>query len=141
MPELDKVNPCLFLKLNKIWGFKPKGVKAADVDKPEYNAMSAELKQIIRNEGDKDQVYIDCKGRFPADVEGVSLVYFPSNRAIPSFYFPFSGGNYQSPLVAVKVTPATKGALIHIECRAWFEGVIHSGKEKAGLTQFEVLVR
>jgi len=44
-------------------------------------------------------------------------------------------------LIIVQVSPVIKGALVHIECRAWFEGVIHSGKEKAGLTQFEVLVR
>jgi len=141
MPVAGDVNPCLFLKLNKIWDFVPKGIKAADVDAPEYKDMSEELKEIIRTSGDADQVYIDCKGRFPADVEGVGLEYFPANRAIPSYFFPFSGGNYQSPLVAVKVTPVIKGALVHIECRAWFEGVIHSGKEKAGLTQFEVLVR
>ena len=132
---------------------------AANVDEPKYDAMSAELKDIIRAE-DKDQVYIDCKGRFPADVEGVSFEYFPKNRAIPSLFFPFNGGNYQSPLVAlkvkinlqikifliyfyfvVKVTPVTRGTLLHIECRAWFEGVTHSGRDKDGLMQFEVLVR
>jgi len=141
MPVNGTVHPCLFLKLNKIWNFVPKGIKAANVDDPEYDAMTEELKEIIRTSGDADQVYIDCKGRFPADVEGVGLEYFPANRAIPSYFFPFSGGNYQSPLVAVKVAPVLKGTLIHIECRAWFEGVVHSGKEKAGLTQFEVLVR
>ena len=80
---------------------------AANVDEPEYAAMSAGLKDIIRSEN-KDQVYIDCRGRFPADVEGMSLEYFPKNRAIPSFYFPFSGGNYQSPLVAIKVKNTKK---------------------------------
>ena len=102
------VHSCLLLKFNKIWNFVPKGIKAANVDDPEYDAMSEELKEIIRTAGDADQVYIDCKGRFPADVEGVSLEYFPANRAIPSYFFPFSGGNYQSPLVAVKVKQKNK---------------------------------
>ena len=108
MPVAGNVNPCLFLKLNKIWDFVPKGIKAANVDAPEYKDMSEELKEIIRTSGDTDQVYIDCKGRFPADVEGVNLTYFPANRAIPSYFFPFSGGNYQSPLVAVKVKQNSK---------------------------------
>ena len=108
MPVNGTVHPCLFLKLNKIWNFVPKGIKAANVDDPEYDAMTEELKEIIRTSGDADQVYIDCKGRFPADVEGVSLEYFPANRAIPSYFFPFSGGNYQSPLVAVKVRAQIK---------------------------------
>ena len=103
MPKGDRINPCLFLKLNKIWGFVPQGVNASNINNPEYDEMSDELKDIIRTAGDKDQVYIDCKGRFPADLDGMSLEYFPKNRAIPTFYFPFRGGNYQSPLVAVKV--------------------------------------
>lgn len=111
MPVDGKVHPCLFLKLNKIWNFRPKGIKAANVDDPEYDDMSKELKEIIRTSNDTDQVYIDCKGRFPADVEGVSLEYFPANRAIPTYFFPFSGGNYQSPLVAVKVRAKVKLSL------------------------------
>jgi len=87
MPVDGKVHPCLFLKLNKIWNFRPKGIKAANVDDPEYDAMSEELKEIIRTSNDTDQVYIDCKGRFPADVEGVNLTYFPANRAIPKQSF------------------------------------------------------
>ena len=43
------------------------------------------------------------RGRFPADREGMSLTYFPENQGIPLKYFPFQGGNYHSPLVAVKV--------------------------------------
>jgi sodium/potassium-transporting ATPase subunit beta len=142
MPENNSVNPCFFLKLNKIWNFVPVGIKAAEVDQPEYDDMTDDLKDIIRGEGDADQVYIDCKGRFPADQENIDIEFFPKNQAFPSYYFPFLGGNYQSPLVAIKVNTArSNGALMHLECRAWFQGVIHSGKEKAGLTQFEILIR
>merc|ERR1719167_631459 len=55
-------------------------------------------------------------------------------------YFPFKGGNYHSPLVAIKVTPKTDGQLLHVECRAWFDGVEHVTKDKMGLVQFEVHV-
>ncbi len=30
------------------------------------------------------------------------------------------------------------GQLIHMECRAWFHGVIHDTKDKLGLIQFEL---
>ena len=32
------------------------------------------------------------------------------------------------------------GQMVHIECRAWYEGVQHDKKHKAGLTQFEVMI-
>jgi len=44
--------------------------------------------------------------------------------------------------VAIKISPskANIGQLIHIECRAWFTGVIHNTKDKMGLVQFEVMI-
>merc|ERR1712013_458291 len=30
------------------------------------------------------------------------------------------------------------GQLVHIECRAWYDGVEHRTKDKAGLVQFDV---
>merc|ERR1712083_1092521 len=85
---------------------------------------------------------IDCFGRDAADQEALSLTYFPENQGLPTSYFPYTGGNYHAPLVAIQVDlgdhQATCGQLVHIECRAWFEGVQHSTKDKAGLVQFEV---
>ena len=40
----------------------------------------------------------------------------------------------------MQVAPATKGQLVHMECRAYYRGVKHDKKDKLGLVQFEVQV-
>jgi len=157
------VKPCLFLKLNKIFGWEPTPItcnneKCANLQDEKYKKMSNGLKnRIAANyaENDTDYVYIDCFGRYAADQEALSLTYFPENQGLPSSYFPYKGGNYHAPLVAIQVdlglseSTCSKdrsrpylasrcGQLVHIECRAWFDGVEHRTKDKAGLVQFEV---
>jgi len=145
MPVNGKVEPCLFLKLNKIYGWKPYGVNLADLDSPTYADMTDELKTKIRETegttGNATNVYMDCKGRYDADREALTLTYFPENQGLPMKYFPFAGGNYQSPLVAVKISSTSIGQLLHIECRAWFHDVKHVTKDKEGLIQFEVQIK
>lgn len=139
-PVNGNIAPCLFLKLNKIWNLVPESIDPANLDAPEYEKMSQGLKNKIKAAGETNNIFFDCQGRYAADREGMTMEYFPANQAISLKYFPFSGGNYQSPLVAVKITPSVKGQLIHIECRAWYKGIVHDTKDKVGLTQFEVMV-
>lgn len=139
IPTDGAVKPCIFLKLNKIFGFDPVPVKADELDSEAYADMSAELKEKIRAAADQDQVFFDCFGRFAADREAVTLSYFPDSQGISTKYFPYKGGNYQSPLLAVQLD-AISGQLIHMECRAWFHNVVHDKKDKAGLTQFEIYI-
>jgi len=141
------INPCMLLKLNKIWDWTPKGILKSDLDKPEYKSMTPRLKEMLKTSehefdeaGRAKNVYIDCFGRYGADKEGMEINYFPDNQGLPLKYFPFKGGNFHSPLVAIKVTPASEGQLLHVECRAWFDGVTHMTKDKIGLVQFEVYV-
>jgi sodium/potassium-transporting ATPase subunit beta len=142
MPTDGKVKPCFFFKLNKIFNFNPEPIMAADLDQPEYEDMSAQLKDTIRAAANPDSVYFDCFGRFPADIEAVTLKYFPSTQSIPLKYFPYTGGNYQSPLMALQVEVSDKhvGQMVHMECRAWYKGVVHNKKDKLGLTQFEIML-
>jgi len=160
------VKPCLFLKLNKIFGWEPTPItcqneKCANLQDEKYKKMSDGLKnRIAANyaENDTDYVYIDCFGRYAADQEALSLTYFPENQGLPSSFFPYTGGNYHAPLVAIQVDLGKNeatcskdrsrpylasrcGQLVHIECRAWFDGVEHRTKDKAGLVQFEVQLK
>jgi sodium/potassium-transporting ATPase subunit beta len=48
--------------------------------------------------------------------------------------------NLVSPAVAVQFTDVPRGQLLHIECKAWFKGVVHERKERMGLVHFELLV-
>ena len=90
---------------------------------------------------------MDCQGRNAADREALSsMQYFPSTRGFETKYFPYEGrkAEYHSPLVAVQFNFADNqqflGQLIHVECRAYYQGVVHETKSKAGLVQFELLV-
>jgi len=145
------VAPCIFVKFNKIWDWTPTPISEQS---PDFEFLPQAVQDHYNNqkEGGQslDNVWINCAGRYAADKEALAagLEYFPKSRAIPAKYFPYTGGkeisgnNYHSPLVAIKISPtaATMGQLIHIECRAYFEGVIHNTKDKMGLVQFEVLV-
>jgi len=159
------VKPCLFLKLNKIFGWEPTPVTCTDescanLQDEKYKKMTGGLKNTIARNfqaNDTDYVYIDCFGRYAADQEALDmgLKYFPENQGLPTSFFPYTGGNYHAPLVAIQVDlgnpratcsstdsrpylASSCGQLVHIECRAWYDGVEHSTKDKAGLVQFEV---
>jgi len=137
MPEDGVIKPCILLKLNKIYGFDPVPVEANNIT--DYKLMSSGLQDIIKSEAHPDSVFFDCFGRFAADKEAVQMEYFPNNQAISLKYFPFKGGNYHSPVVAVQLT-AKPGQLIHMECRAYYKGVKHNTKDRLGLVQFEIYI-
>jgi len=155
-----KVAPCIFVKLNAIWGWTPEPYEclppgeSGDVDCP------ASLRNHLASEdaikAGPDNVWIDCKGRYAADQEALEgrMEYFPKGRNIPIDYFPYNGKKkemvngkekiteaYHSPLVAIKVDPKNEGQMVHIECRAYYKGVRHVTKTKEGLVQFEVQIK
>jgi len=146
-----EVAPCIFVKLNTIWGWKPAPyVVSAKTPK--------ELKKHLEgDEGIKKynntNVWIDCQGRYAADKEALegNIEYFPKSRGLPFKYFPYAGKtknedgsvklNYHPPLVAIQFKPKVLGQLIHIECRAYYKGVNHVTKTKEGLVQFELQIK
>jgi sodium/potassium-transporting ATPase subunit beta len=158
----EKVTPCIFIKLNNIWGWNPKPVECGNPNTKgtDGNPMDECSKGLLAHFANgtisgnhADSIFIDCNGRGAADKEALhgGLEYFPKTRAIPiNGFFPYKGQGidingkektaYHPPLVAVRVTPKQPGQLIHIECRAYFRGVEHSKKHKLGLVQFEVQV-
>jgi sodium/potassium-transporting ATPase subunit beta len=146
IPEDETMKPCLFIKLNKIFGFNPEPIDATNLDDPMFESMTSELKEKIRATEDKEQVFFDCFGRFPGDKEAATLKFFPESQSVSLKHFPYKGGNYQSPMMAVQIdvpknmNNRNQGQMIHIECRAWYKGVKHDKKDKAGLTQFEVII-
>jgi len=146
--EEQFVNPCIFLKLNKIWGWDPskKVINKADLKtmkEEDLNAMTDGLKKIIESGEVTDQIWIDCKGRNAADQEHVKFTYYPETQGIPIKYFPYMGGNYQAPVVAVQLNlnnPKDFGQLIHVECRAWYKDLKHNARDKKGMFMFEMML-
>lgn len=145
---VDPVAPCIFVKLNAIWGWNPEPYDCETNEEcPE--TLREHLASKEAQDAGKDNVWVDCNGRYAADQEAIEggMTYFPAGRNIPMKYFPYQGKskdkNYHSPLVAVKIAidPEKKGQLVHIECRAYYKGVKHVTKSKEGLVQFEVQIK
>jgi len=151
------IEPCIFLKFNTIWGWpevpkKPIRIDKAVFDNPKYEGhdqfqmMTDGLKERIqKKEGEElDYIWVDCHGRYPADKEVLaqaeSITYTPKEQGIGLKYFPYQGTAYGTPIVAVKFKNLPVGQLVHVECRAWFHGVVHNSRDKEGLTQFEILI-
>jgi hypothetical protein len=160
----DGFKPCVFVKMNRIMDLKPPAITSESKADESITKDAATLKifDAIKKADMKDRVYINCEGSYPADKEGVKINVFPSADLstqddkgntvplnglgyIPLKYFPYSqfrkGGN-ESPMIAVQFSGLenAKGRLIHVMCKAFFDGVIHSKKDKAGLVQFEVFL-
>merc|ERR1712066_1225669 len=86
--EGAKVEPCIFIKLNTIWGWKPEPYDCDGSDE--------KVCEHINKQGDdaKNNIYINCAGRYAADqeaLEGDGLKYFPESQALPIKYFPYEG--------------------------------------------------
>lgn len=135
--------PCIFLKLNKIYGWRPEFYD--DVDNlPEK--MPATLKNLIQAEANKSSdylktVWVSCEGETPADVENLGPVSYIPRQGFPGFYFPYENSEgYLSPLVAVYIQRPKTGILINIECKAWARNIIHNRQERLGSVHFELMI-
>jgi len=157
----EKVTPCVYLKLNNIFGWEPEPVDCgaegefSEIDGLEKDICPKSLVEHLKSPeaiaAGTNNIWIDCKGRNPADKEALEdgIEYFPKSRALPFKYFPYLGRKdkgdpdnvgYHAPIVAAKISPKYKGQLIHIECAAYFRGVVHNRKDKMGLVQFEMVL-
>lgn len=143
----NPIKPCVFLKFNKIWDWDPKPVTAKDFE-DHVDEWPASFKDHFDNLADQDQIFVDCQGRYAADKEAMEqgMTYTPTTQGFPAKYFPYKGNKekYHSPLVAVQFDTskleAFIGQMIHVECRAYYQGVIHTTKTKTGMVQFEILI-
>jgi len=105
-------------------------------------------------------VYVKCEGAYPADQEVLKgkMKMYPEAEGIENTakidlkYFPYSKKrtHNENPLVAIQFKglydpPEGKekpipgaGRLVHIICKAYYDKVIHSKKDHAGLVKFEM---
>jgi len=152
--------PCVFVKMNRIMGLKPAPITNTTQDESIKKDSQTIVDLLIDNkETSKDNVYINCEGLAPADKEVVKINVFPPSglpdapsglAKIPLKYFPYSQfmkddegrSANESPMIAVQFENLEKanGRLVHVMCKAFFHGVVHSKKDKAGLVQFEVFL-
>lgn len=148
--------PCVFLKFNRIMGLEPTPIDKANAEKQDDSLKSDDSIEFLKDLKDQSYpkgVYIKCEGEYPADKEVLKdMKMFPAapgikNTAkIPLKYFPYDKKRIhnESPLVALQFKIDADGAkvhagrLIHIMCKAYYDKVKHSKKDKAGLVKFEL---
>jgi len=135
----DQGEPCILLKLNRIYGLIPEYYNSTDALPEE---MPAEIKKRIAEVADKNQVWVSCKGENSADKEGMGDISFhPSNGGFTEEYFPYlNQPNYQSPIVAVKFKNVAVGQFIHVECRAWAKNIGYDKRDRKGIAHFELMI-
>uniref|UniRef100_A0A8D9EUU1 Sodium/potassium-transporting ATPase subunit beta-2 n=1 Tax=Cacopsylla melanoneura TaxID=428564 RepID=A0A8D9EUU1_9HEMI len=140
-----KQKPCVFIKLNKIIGWKPDFYRTID-ELPER--MPLDLKKHINQTalGDPlkmETVWVSCDGESPADVENIGKVEIYPRWGIPGYYYPYKNSEgYHSPVLAVHFTDPKLHTLINVECRAWAKNVIYkkSKKNREGSVHFEIMI-
>lgn len=138
----DTGKPCIFLKLNRIIDLINEPF-LEDTDIPD--GMPEDLKTHIKNQGDRNQVWVNCRGQYAADTEAMGrLKYFPDTRGFPNKepYFPYKGNaadpTYESPIVAVQFEAPKQNQLIHVECRAWAKNIGYDKRDRVGINLFEL---
>ncbi|CAG4991420.1 unnamed protein product [Colias eurytheme] len=123
--------PCFFIKLNKIYGWKPEYYDVNSL--PED--MPSDLQEHIGalQELEHHQIWVSCKDE---NVNATNIEY-PWGRGLPGRFYPYLNvEGYLSPVIAVKVT-SIPNAQIAIRCRAWAKNIHYnkSLKEPSGYTR------
>ncbi|KAJ1524229.1 hypothetical protein ONE63_010747 [Megalurothrips usitatus] len=138
----NKSSPCVFVKLNKIFGWVPEYYNdTADLPKD----MPQELKDHIDRTpiSKRNTIWVSCEGENPADIENVGPIEFFPERGIPGFYFPYENQDgYLSPVVAIHFVRPNPHVLINIECRAWARNINYRRHNtlREGSVHFEIMI-
>lgn len=138
--------PCIIVKLNKIFNWKPKVYNTTD-DLPEK--MPKDVRDLIERDFteedsniiEKQNVWITCEGENTNDFENIGKVNYYPHPGMPTYYYPFKNQpGYMAPLVAVEFENVKRGVLLNIECKAWAKNIHHDRKERRGSMHLELMV-
>ncbi|KAH9512814.1 hypothetical protein Btru_038251 [Bulinus truncatus] len=130
--------PCVLLKLNKIYGWTPNQWKKDDV-KTDPN-----IPNHIKDVYTPGQVWLDCRGENPADRDNlghVSQIQYYPQQGFPVAFYPYTNQkDYRAPLVFVKFLNVSIHVGIMVECVALDRNIQVDKTEKEGSVHFELLV-
>jgi sodium/potassium-transporting ATPase subunit beta len=127
-------NPCVVVKLNRIYGWLPKPAESTPVPLTDANVKGK-------------FVYIHCDGEYGTDRDNIKEVEYYSAYpgkeigGIPFKYFPYlNQDNYLSPLVFVHFKNVSLNTLINVECKAYAKNIDHDRFNRRGSTQFQIFI-
>jgi sodium/potassium-transporting ATPase subunit beta len=131
-------DPCVLIKLNRIYNWKPKAYELYDFQN-DKSIPDAVREGYAKNRS--DIVYITCEGENAADKENIGPLNYYPQPGIEFKYFPFTNQpGYLSPFVFVHFLKPTPGVLINIECKAWAKNIKHDRMDREGSVHFELLI-
>ncbi|XP_070497050.1 sodium/potassium-transporting ATPase subunit beta-1-like isoform X1 [Chironomus tepperi] len=138
----DKASPCIFLKLNRIYGWEPEYFNdPADLPADMPESLKAHIGQL--NATQRNQVWVSCEGEEGMDKELLGPTEYYPKQGFPSYFYPYTNKRgYVSPLVAVKFLRPSVNQIINIECRAWAKNIVYSGshRDRKGSVHFELMI-
>uniref|UniRef100_A0A0A9XCR1 Sodium/potassium-transporting ATPase subunit beta-2 n=1 Tax=Lygus hesperus TaxID=30085 RepID=A0A0A9XCR1_LYGHE len=136
-------SPCVFIKLNKIYGWIPDYYNHTD----EFPAaMPDDLKNhIVTQKAINPElvktVWVSCEGEGPIDKENIGEIEYIPRQGFPGYFYPYlNTEGYLSPLMAVHFKRPKTGVIVNVECKAWAKNLKHDRKDKIGVVHFELLI-
>lgn len=141
--SFHKSSPCIFLKLNRIYGWRPEFYNET---KNLPQDMPMDLQSYIKNfttyNGDyANTVWVSCQGETPADKENIGPIRYLPYPGFPGYFYPYNNAEgYLSPLVAVHLLRPRTGIVINIECRAWAKNIKYNRRDGLGVVHFELML-
>ncbi|XP_028176255.1 sodium/potassium-transporting ATPase subunit beta-1-like isoform X2 [Ostrinia furnacalis] len=129
--------PCMFIKLNKIIGWKPDCYNDA-VNLPAD--MPEDLKDYIKtlDSSKLNQIWVSCW----EEKSNTTSIEYPWGRGLSANHYPYTNEDgYRSPVVAIKLTAPVNTAVV-VRCRVWAKNVVYkkSLKEPSGYTRIQLYI-
>lgn len=126
----DDGQPCVLLKLNKVYGWIPEP----------YNNATRPI-DLPENSFTDGHIAVTCEGEDPMDRENMGPLSFYPKHGFPIYYYPYlNQEGYRQPLVFVQFKRPQNGVLINVWCKAWAKNMFHHRFDRAGSIHFELVV-
>lgn len=137
-------HPCIFLKLNRIYGWVPEYYNDTATLPQEIPAHTREkIVDFIKNKREPNYIWVSCDGQSPHDRENQGELQYIPQPGFPYYFYPYlNTKDYMSPLVAVQFVKPQPGVLINMECRAWAKNIQYkaNAQVREGSVHFELQV-
>ncbi|XP_028025325.1 sodium/potassium-transporting ATPase subunit beta-2-like [Bombyx mandarina] len=141
--SFHKSSPCIFLKLNRIYGWRPEffdDLASLPPDMPD-DLVSYITNATANNRDYANMVWVSCQGETPADREMLGPISYLPYPGFPGYFYPYENAEgYLSPLVAIHLQSPKTGIILNIECRAWAKNIRYDRREKLGVVHFELML-
>lgn len=143
--EYDKSKPCVLIKLNKIYGWRPQAYGPNDRLPYELQPYESIVRANPRN------VFVLCFGENQVDRDFTGeIVYYsltPDGKGkapigfLPFYYFPYKNQDgYRAPLVFAYFRNITTNVLVNVMCKAYAKNIERNNLYRIGSVHFEIII-